>query len=129
MYVLYNIGIAIGGWMLHLLALFNPKIKKFVSGRKNVLGRLRSEVSPGKKYIWVHSASLGEFEQGLPVIELIKSEYPGHGILITFFSPSGYEVRKKSEVADIVTYLPLDRPENAREFLASMDGIPCPAID
>ena len=123
MYILYNIGITIGGWLLHILALFNPKIKKFVFGRKNVLDKLRSEVSPDRSYIWVHSASLGEFEQGLPVIELIKNEYPDHGILITFFSPSGYEVRKDSPVADIVAYLPLDRPGNVRAFLEIVNPV------
>ena len=99
------------------MAIFNPKIKKFISGRKDVFLDLQSGLKSHSKVIWVHSASLGEFEQGLPVIQLIRKEYPDHAILITFFSPSGYEVRKNTDVADVVTYLPLDSTSNAKKFM------------
>ena len=114
---LYNTGIFLSTLLLPLIAVFNPKIKKFISGRKDVFSNLQSGLKSHSKVIWVHSASLGEFEQGLPVIQLIRKEYPDHAILITFFSPSGYEVRKNTDVADLVTYLPLDSRRNAKKFL------------
>ncbi|WP_372919667.1 3-deoxy-D-manno-octulosonic acid transferase [Salegentibacter sp.] len=92
-------------------------MKLFVKGRKEVFPRLKSEIKTGEKYIWVHAASLGEFEQAVPVIELLKEKYPHHRILVTFFSPSGYENKKKHPLADIITYLPLDTPGNASKFL------------
>ncbi|MGM0932708.1 MAG: 3-deoxy-D-manno-octulosonic acid transferase [Bacteroidota bacterium] len=92
-------------------------MKLFVKGRKEVFQRLKSEIQVGEKYIWIHAASLGEFEQAVPVIELLKEKYPGHKILVTFFSPSGYENKKKHPLADVITYLPLDTPGNARKFL------------
>ena len=103
--------------MLKLLALFSPKIKLFVQGRKGVFKTLTHKISSKDKTIWFHAASLGEYEQGLPVMEKIKLQYPNHKIVLTFFSPSGYEVRKKNTVADVTVYLPLDTKSNSKQFL------------
>ncbi|WP_310687589.1 glycosyltransferase N-terminal domain-containing protein [Salegentibacter sp.] len=92
-------------------------MKLFVKGRKEIFQRLKSEIQVGEKYIWIHAASLGEFEQAVPVIELLKEKYPGHRILVTFFSPSGYENKKKHPLADVITYLPIDTQGNACKFL------------
>jgi 3-deoxy-D-manno-octulosonic-acid transferase len=100
-----------------LLALFSPKIKLFVEGRKTVFQSLESKISSSDKTIWFHAASLGEYEQGLPVMEKIKKEFPNHKIVVTFFSPSGYEVRKNNSIADACVYLPLDTNSNAQKFL------------
>jgi 3-deoxy-D-manno-octulosonic-acid transferase len=100
-----------------LLALFSPKIKLFVEGRKTVFQSLESKISSSDKTIWFHAASLGEYEQGLPVMEKIKKEFPNHKIVVTFFSPSGYEVRKNNSIADACVYLPLDTKSNAQKFL------------
>jgi 3-deoxy-D-manno-octulosonic-acid transferase len=113
----YNIVIQITGSLLKLIALFNSKINLFVEGRKNVFAVLQQEIKASDRTIWFHAASLGEYEQGLPVIEKIKTEYPSHKIIITFFSPSGYEVRKNNLVADATVYLPLDTKSNALKFL------------
>jgi 3-deoxy-D-manno-octulosonic-acid transferase len=117
MLFLYNIVIQITSLALNFIALFNSKIKLFVSGRKNVFHILEQKIKPSDQTIWFHAASLGEYEQGLPVIEKIKEEYPSHKIVITFFSPSGYEVRKNNTVADATAYLPLDTKKNAQQFL------------
>lgn len=117
MLFLYNLVISIAGFFLKIVALFSPKIKLFVEGRKNVFTILEDKIKPTDKIIWFHSASLGEYEQGLPVIEKIKEKYPSHKIIITFFSPSGYEVRKNNTVADVTIYLPLDTKSNAKNFL------------
>ena len=100
-----------------MASLFNPKAKKWVTGRKNIFEKLATAIPAGEKIIWVHCASLGEFEQGRPVIEKLKSLETGHKILLTFFSPSGYEVQKNYKGADWVFYLPMDSPGNARRFL------------
>jgi 3-deoxy-D-manno-octulosonic-acid transferase len=117
MLFLYNLVISIAGFFLKIVALFSPKIKLFVEGRKNVFSILQEKIKPSDKTIWFHSASLGEYEQGLPVIEKIKEKYPDHKIIVTFFSPSGYEVRKNNTVADVTVYLPLDTKSNAKQFL------------
>ncbi len=88
-----------------------------VKGHKEVYAKLKAEREPGVQYIWLHAASLGEFEQGRPIIEKIKKDYPSYKILLTFFSPSGYEVRKNYDLADIVCYLPFDRKSNVKKFL------------
>ncbi len=88
-----------------------------MNGRKIVFSTLQSKISPSDKTIWFHAASLGEYEQGLPVIEKVKIKYPSHKIIVTFFSPSGYEVRKNNTVADVTVYLPLDTKSNAKEFI------------
>ena len=117
MLFLYNLVISIAGFFLKIVALFSPKIKLFVEGRKNVFTILEEKIKPSDKTIWFHSASLGEYEQGLPVIEKIKEKYPAHKIIVTFFSPSGYEVRKNNTTADVTLYLPLDTKSNAKKFL------------
>jgi len=103
--------------IVKLVALFSPKIKLFVEGRKTVFQNLESRISSTDKTIWFHAASLGEFEQGLPVMEKIKENFANHKIVVTFFSPSGYEVRKNNNIADVTVYLPLDTKSNAQKFL------------
>ena len=118
MLFLYNLLVQIAGFLLKIVALFSPKIKFFVDGRKSVFEILQTKIKPNDKTIWFHAASLGEYEQGLPVIEKIKEKYPNHKIVLTFFSPSGYEVRKNNPVADVTVYLPLDTKKNAKQFLS-----------
>ena len=117
MLFLYNLAVSLAAFFLKIVALFSPKIKLFVEGRKNVFSILEEKINPNDKTIWFHSASLGEYEQGLPVIEKIKEKYPSHKIIVTFFSPSGYEVRKNNTAADVTVYLPLDTKRNAKRFL------------
>lgn len=120
MFFLYNIVVLIASFLVKIVALFSPKIKLFVDGRKIVFPTLTSSIRPTDKTIWFHAASLGEFEQGLPVIEKIKEKHPNHKIVVTFFSPSGYEVRKNSKVADVIVYLPLDTKKNAERFIKAV---------
>jgi 3-deoxy-D-manno-octulosonic-acid transferase len=117
MLFLYNLILLFASQLVKLLALFNPKMKLFVDGRKGVFEKIREKINPSDKTIWFHAASLGEYEQGLPVIEQIKIKYPEHKIVVTFFSPSGYEVRKNNTVADLTIYLPLDTEHNAQLFV------------
>lgn len=91
-----------------------------MEGRKNVFETLHSKINPQDKTIWFHAASLGEYEQGLPVMEKIKERFPSHKIVLTFFSPSGYEVRKNNTIADVTVYLPLDTKSNAKKFVATV---------
>jgi 3-deoxy-D-manno-octulosonic-acid transferase len=114
---LYNLIVHFAGFLLKIMALFSPKMKLFVDGRKVVFPVLEQKIKPTDKTIWFHAASLGEYEQGLPVIEKIKEQFPKHKIVVTFFSPSGYEVRKNNTVADVTVYLPLDTKKNAQQFL------------
>ncbi len=133
--LLYNLFLLIYTAALRLAALWNPKARLWVNGRKNwemAVSGLHSGAqstppdtgSPlttqNTKLIWMHCASLGEFEQGRPVLEAVKEQYPGHKIVLTFFSPSGYEVRKNYIGADLVLYLPMDGPNNAREFIEAI---------
>lgn len=118
MHFLYNITIYLAGLALEFLALFNKKLRYFVAGRKNVFGILSEAVSPTDKVVWIHCASLGEFEQAVPVLEEIPEIFPRHKIVVSFFSPSGYEVKKNTPLADCVVYLPLDSPANAKKFLS-----------
>lgn len=117
MHFLYNIFIGIAGFVLKIVALFNKKIKLFIDGRKETFAKLKN-ISPVDKVIWMHCASLGEFEQGRPIIEQLKTEFPSKKIVLTFFSPSGYEIRKNYEGADAVCYLPFDSADNAKKFVA-----------
>ncbi|HYC85896.1 MAG TPA: glycosyltransferase N-terminal domain-containing protein [Chryseosolibacter sp.] len=118
MILLYNISIYFLGIASRVASFFDPKAKAFVTGRKETFVKLRNELGNNQSpVIWVHCASLGEFEQGRPIIEKLKSDFPLHKILLTFFSPSGYEVRKDYAKADVVSYLPLDTAKNARTFL------------
>jgi len=117
LFFIYNILTQITHYLLKVVALFNPKIKLFVNGRKTVFATLKNAIKPSDKTIWIHCASLGEFEQGLPIIEQLKLQYTSHKIVVSFFSPSGYEVKKNSTVADVIVYLPLDTKSNAKRFL------------
>jgi 3-deoxy-D-manno-octulosonic-acid transferase len=121
MIFLYNIGIFLYGLMIRLIAPFNPKAKQFVEGRKHIFKHLAERVCNTDKHIWFHFASLGEFEQGRPVLEKIKAEYPGKKIVVTFFSPSGYEIRKNYPLAEGVFYLPLDTRSNAERFIQAIN--------
>ena len=117
MLFLYNIVVQITIPILQFIAIFNPKIKLFVDGRKNVFQILEEQIKPQDKTFWFHAASLGEYEQGIPIIESIKKDFPSHKIVITFFSPSGFEVRKNNTLADVTVYLPLDTKTNAKKFI------------
>lgn len=117
MFFLYNSAVLISWFFLHLAALFNAKIRQFVTGRKKVFPYLEQHRDRDKPLIWIHTASLGEFEQGAPVLDLLCRQYPGHQFLITFFSPSGYEVKKDLLAPHLVTYLPMDTRWNARRFI------------
>jgi 3-deoxy-D-manno-octulosonic-acid transferase len=115
---LYNTGIFIFQALAWVAASFNPKARKWVAGRQGWADRLRYQLATNQQPIaWFHAASLGEFEQGRPVMEAFRAQYPTHKILLTFFSPSGYEVRKDYDGADFILYLPADTPENARHFV------------
>ncbi len=114
---LYNILTHIAQFHLNVIAPFNKKIGLGMAGRKQTFPKLRSTISNDDKVIWFHCASLGEYEQGVPVFEAIKEEYPQHKIVLSFFSPSGYEIKKNSPLADVVVYLPLDTSKNVRKFL------------
>lgn len=116
----YTILTHIASLILKLLALFSPKLKLFVDGRKDVFPTLKSKINSGDKVIWVHAASLGEYEQGIPVMEALKKEFPKHKLVVSFFSPSGYEVRKNNTLADVTVYLPLDTKANAKEFIKTI---------
>lgn len=113
----YDLLIGLVTVTLKFSALFNKKLAVFIKGRKNIFDILTSKISDNDKVIWFHCASLGEFEQAVPVIEKTKKLYPFHKILITFFSPSGYEIKKNTPLADIVVYLPMDTKKNVRKFL------------
>ena len=117
MLFIYNLVVLFAAQILKILALFSSKMKLFVEGRKSVFQTLKDKIHSEDKVFWFHAASLGEYEQGLPVIEKIKSQFPHHKIVITFFSPSGYEVRKNNAIADVTVYLPLDTKANAQQFL------------
>jgi 3-deoxy-D-manno-octulosonic-acid transferase len=102
---------------LWLSSFFSKKMKHFIEGRKDVMDRLTENIDANARTIWFHCASLGEYEQGLPIMESVRDQFPGYKLVLTFFSPSGYEVRKDTELADVVCYLPLDTKRNARKFL------------
>ncbi|MFS4493274.1 3-deoxy-D-manno-octulosonic acid transferase [Maribacter sp. 2308TA10-17] len=114
---IYNLIAHIAWFHLKIAALFNSKMKLFVDGRNDIFSELQDAISETDKVIWMHAASLGEFEQGLPIIEKLRYEFPSYKILVTFFSPSGYEVKKNTSAADLVTYLPIDTKQNARRFV------------
>lgn len=106
-----------------IASLFNKKVKKMWAGERQAVKVLKEKVDPEARYIWFHAASLGEFEQGRPLIEHLRETHPEYKILLTFFSPSGYEVRKNYEGADIICYLPLDTIRNARRFLRAIKPV------
>ena len=110
---LYLCGVAIA-------SLFNEKVRKMWRGEREAFSILKQQVDPNARYVWFHAASLGEFEQGRPLMEQLRRDHPEYKILLTFFSPSGYEVRKNYQGADIICYLPLDTIRNARRFLRTV---------
>ena len=114
---MYYIAIFLYSLIVHLVSPFNKKAKKLLAGQKETFSILKKQIDPNASYIWFHAASLGEFEQGRPLIEKLRKEKPEYKILLTFFSPSGYEVRKNYSGADIICYLPFDHYWNARKFL------------
>ncbi len=118
---LYNILINIAWLGLKVIALFNAKIKLFVQGRQKTFPLLKEQLPPNSKTVWMHVASLGEFEQGLPILERLRSKYPDHKLVLSFFSPSGYEVKKNTSIADVVVYLPMDRNSKVQHFLDLVD--------
>lgn len=117
MFFVYNLLVYTVGFFLKLAAGVSPKLKLFVDGRRGVFQTISQKISPTNKTIWFHAASLGEYEQGLPVMEAVKKQFPYSKIVLTFFSPSGFEVRKNNAVADVTVYLPLDTATNAKRFL------------
>ncbi|WP_214229360.1 glycosyltransferase N-terminal domain-containing protein [Pedobacter sp. B4-66] len=121
MLLLYNIAIQLYGLIVNIFSLFNNKAKFFVQGRKNIFENIQKKVDTTKSNIWFHFASLGEFEQGRPLLEKIRNQYPEKRIVITFFSPSGYEIRKDYALADGVFYLPLDTASNAKKLIAAIN--------
>ena len=114
---MYNFAIKLYKLGANIASLFNKKVKTMLKGQQVCFDVLRTKIDPDRSYVWFHAASLGEFEQGRPLMERIRREYPSYGILLTFFSPSGYEVRKNYEGADVICYLPFDTPKNVCRFL------------
>ena len=117
---MYNIIIYIYQLGVIIASLFNEKVRKMWRGEREAIRILKEKVDPNARYVWFHAASLGEFEQGRPLMEQLRRDHPEYKILLTFFSPSGYEVRKNYEGADIICYLPLDTITNARRFLRTI---------
>lgn len=114
---LYNFGIFLYRILLMVVSPFNTKAKLFLNGRKNIFETIKNKIDPADSPVWFHFASLGEFEQGRTVLEELKKKYPGKKVIVTFFSPSGYEIRKNYAMADGIFYLPLDTKKNAAEFI------------
>ena len=117
MLFLYNFGISLYSLLVKAVSFFNPKAKLFTQGRQDIFSIVEEKIGHGNRHIWFHFASLGEFEQGRPLLEKIKEFYPQKKIVITFFSPSGYEIRKNYALADGIFYLPLDTAANAKRFI------------
>ncbi|NVO03827.1 MAG: 3-deoxy-D-manno-octulosonic acid transferase [Bacteroidetes bacterium] len=117
MALLYNFGIRIYFALIFLASFFNPKAKLWIKGRKNIFKNILEIIPKNEEIVWFHSASLGEFEQGRSIIENFKKENPNYKILLTFFSPSGYEIRKNYPGADYIFYLPIDTKRNAKKFI------------
>ena len=118
--MMYNIVIFLYLCGVAILSLFNEKVRKMWRGERQAIRTIKEKIDPNAQYVWFHAASLGEFEQGRPLMEQLRREHPEYKILLTFFSPSGYEVRKNYEGADIICYLPLDTIHNARRFLRTI---------
>lgn len=117
---MYNIAIYIYLIGVVIATLFSKKVRKMWRGERQAIRTIREQMDPNAQYVWFHAASLGEFEQGRPLMEQLRRDHPEYKILLTFFSPSGYEVRKNYEGADIITYLPLDTIVNAQRFLRTI---------
>lgn len=121
MHFLYDLVIGFYSLGLRILALFHAKARLWVDGRKNIMRQIEQTVEKGCKPVWFHFASLGEFEQGRSIMEAMRKQYPTQKILVTFFSPSGFEIRKNTNLADYVFYLPVDTRRNARQFLTIIE--------
>lgn len=117
MSVLYNVAIFAYYLLVRIYSLFNSKARLWIQGRKGLFNRLSAEINNRENLIWFHAASLGEFEQGRPVMEAFRRKYPSYKIMLTFFSPSGYEIRKNYDGADYIYYLPIDTRKNAERFI------------
>jgi len=117
---IYNFLVQASAIVLWPTRFFSPKMRLFLDGRKGVFKELSNKIGEHDKTIWFHCASLGEYEQGLPIMEAVRKMYPGHKLVLSFFSPSGYEVRKNAPIADVVTYLPLDTRSNATKFIKTV---------
>ncbi len=117
MRLIYNIGVQFYVALIYVTSIANSKAKSWILGRKNIFHKIKEQVNTEKNTAWFHVSSLGEFEQGKPVIEAFRSKYPNYQIILTFFSPSGYEIRKNYEGADAVFYLPTDSAKNAKRFI------------
>ncbi len=118
--ILYRFSIAFYGFIARILALWNPKARDFVAGRNEIAQKIQAAKLTEQPVFWLHAASLGEFEQGRPVLEAFKLQHPEWQIVVTFFSPSGYNLRKNYAAADLVCYLPLDSPANAKWFIQAI---------
>lgn len=118
MRILYNFVIQLITFLLGIVSVFNRKVRQFVDGRAEVFDIIKKKINPADKVIWFHCASLGEYEQGLPIMDAVKTQFPAYKILVTFFSPSGYNIKKNSTLADCVVYLPLDTIGNAIKFIS-----------
>lgn len=114
---IYNFGLVLYAWVIRLIAPQHAKAKLWSDGRRDLFKRMAETIDPAARIVWIHTASLGEFEQGRPILERIRRDHPEFKILVTFFSPSGYEIRKNYKGADYIFYLPNDTPSNARRFL------------
>jgi 3-deoxy-D-manno-octulosonic-acid transferase len=120
-YIAYHTGLFVYSMLLNIAALWNPKAKLFVAGRKGLLEEIANKTSGDlREKIWFHCASLGEFEQARPLMERLKKDYPHFAIAVTFFSPSGYEIRKNYTGADYIFYLPIDSKRNAQKFISAI---------
>lgn len=115
--VWYNLGIQVMICGAKVASLWNPKAKKWINGRKHLMQKIRESITANDRIVWVHASSLGEFEQGRPIMEAIRATHPEYKIMLTFFSPSGYEIRKNYAGADFVFYLPFDAPHSVKEFM------------
>lgn len=114
---MYNVAISIFAFVFRLIAPFHKKVKLMIEGHAKTFDILEKQIDPNSKYVWFHVASLGEYEQALPMIDIIKRDKPSYKILLTFFSPSGYEVQKNNKIVDVVCYLPFDTKKNVKRFL------------
>ena len=117
MHRIYNVLVKLSGTVLKAAGKFSPKLKDFTDGRKDLFSHLENKIDPKEDLIWIHAASLGEFEMAVPVLKLLKEKYPEKKTVVSFFSPSGYNNKKKHPLVDHFTYLPLDTPKNAEKFL------------
>ncbi len=117
MIIFYHISILLYAFGIRIASLFNQKAKLWINGRKHLFQKVKTTINSSEDHIWFHCASLGEYEQAKPIIEKIKLQYPSYKILVTFFSPSGYELRKNDSLIDYVFYLPIDTVSNSKSFI------------